>query len=107
MRLNFKEQLSIKQTISQFDPNALVYLFGSRVDENKRGGDIDLLVFSKRLGFTEKRKIKIKLYELIGEQKIDLVIAQNTSSPFVQFVLEDAILLWKQNNCYFYKLNWN
>jgi len=93
MRLNFKEQLSIKQTISQFDPNALVYLFGSRVDENKRGGDIDLLVFSKRLCSTEKRKIKIKLYELIGEQKIDLVIAQNTSSPFVQFILEDAILL--------------
>jgi predicted nucleotidyltransferase len=93
MRLNFKEQLSIKQTISQFDPNALVYLFGSRVDENKRGGDIDLLVFSKRLCSTEKRKIKIKLYELIGEQKIDLMIAQNTSSPFVQFILEDAILL--------------
>ena len=94
MRLSLKEQLSIKQTIYQFDPNALVYLFGSRVDDNKRGGDIDLLVFSKRLCSTEKRKIKIKLYELIGEQKIDLIIAQNTSlSPFVQFVLEDAILL--------------
>jgi hypothetical protein len=36
-----------------------------------------------------------------------LVIAQNTSSPFVQFILEDAILLWRQNNCYFYKQNWN
>ena len=93
MRLSLKEQLSIKQTIYQFDANALVYLFGSWVDDNKRGGDIDLLVFSKRLCSTEKRKIKIKLYELIGEQKIDLIIAQNTSSPFVQFVLEEAILL--------------
>jgi len=57
-----------------------------------KGGEI-LICFSKCLCSTEKRKIKIKLYELIGEQKIDLVIAQNTSSPFVQLVLEDAILL--------------
>jgi uncharacterized protein len=94
MRLNSKEQLSIKQTINQFDPKALVYLFGSRVDDNKRGGDIDLLVFSEHLGFTEQRKIKIKLYELIGEQKIDLIIAKkNTSNPFIQLVLEEAVLL--------------
>jgi len=51
------------------------------------------LVLSKRLGFTEQRQIKIKLYELIGEQKIDLVIAEDTSKPFVQVVLEEAILL--------------
>jgi predicted nucleotidyltransferase len=93
MRLSLKEQLSIKQTIEQFDLKASVYLFGSRVDDEKRGGDIDLLVFSEYLGFSEQRKIKIKLYELIGEQKIDLIIAQNTSSPFVQLVLEEAILL--------------
>ena len=93
MRLNLKEQINIKQIIEQFDPKALVYLFGSRVDDNKRGGDIDLLVLSEHLGFTEQRKIKIKLYELIGEQKIDLLIAKNTSSPFIQLVLEDDVLL--------------
>ncbi len=93
MRLNQKEQQAIKKTIYQIDKQALIYLFGSRVDDNKKGGDIDLLVLSKCLGFTEQRKIKIKLYELIGEQKIDLIIAKDTSKPFIQLALEKAVLL--------------
>jgi len=93
MRLSLKEQHLIKQTIDSFDKEALVYLFGSRVDDKKKGGDIDLLVLSKKLGFTEKIKIKIKLYELLGEQKIDLIITNDTSKPFIQVVLEQAVLL--------------
>ncbi|HIE02824.1 MAG: nucleotidyltransferase domain-containing protein [Candidatus Parabeggiatoa sp.] len=93
MRLSQKEVQSIKQTIHIFDPKALIYLFGSRVDDTKKGGDIDLLVLSKKLGFMEKIRIKIKLYELIGEQKIDLIIAENTLKPFVQIIQEKAMLL--------------
>ena len=107
MRLSLKEQQLIKQTIYHLDQNAKIYLFGSRVDDSKKWGDIDLLVFSTRLGFTEQRQIKIKLYEQIGEQKIDLIIAKDTSKPFIQLALEEAVLLWTQNDCYYYKPNWN
>ncbi len=93
MRISQKDIRHIKQTIYDFDPTAPVYLFGSRIDDTKKGGDIDLLVLSPKLGFTEKRQIKIKLYELIGEQKIDLVIAENMLKPFVQLILEDAVQL--------------
>lgn len=94
MRLNSKDRYLIKQTIYQLDPQAQVYLFGSRVDDNKKGGDIDLLVLSTHLGSTAQRQIKLKLYELLGEQKIDLIIApQASTNPFVQLVLEEAMLL--------------
>ncbi|BAP54752.1 DNA polymerase subunit beta [Thioploca ingrica] len=94
MRLSSQDRHLIKQTIYQLDPQAQVYLFGSRVDDNKKGGDIDLLVLSTHLGFTAQRQIKLKLYELIGEQKIDLIIAPETSAdPFVQLVLAEAVLL--------------
>lgn len=94
MRLSSQDRHLIKQTIYQFDPQAQIYLFGSRVDDNKKGGDIDLLVLSTHLGFTAQRQIKLKLYELIGEQKIDLIIAPETSTdPFVQLVLAEAVLL--------------
>jgi predicted nucleotidyltransferase len=93
MRITSKQRQAIKHTIHNLDPQALIYLFGSRVDDNKKGGDIDLLVLSQQLDFRKQRKIKIKLYELIGEQKIDLIIAKETSKPFIQLALEKAILL--------------
>lgn len=93
MRITSKQLQAIKQTIHNFDSQALIYLFGSRVDDNKKGGDIDLLVLSQHLDFRMQRKIKIKLYELIGEQKIDLIIAKDNSKPFIQLVLQQAVLL--------------
>jgi len=44
MRLTPFEQQSIKAILGQFDPLADVFLFGSRVDDHRRGGDIDLFV---------------------------------------------------------------
>lgn len=71
MRLKDYEMTAITSTIRGFDKEASVYLFGSRVDDNKRGGDIDLLIMSRTLTSDDRRAIKMKLYELIGEQKID------------------------------------
>lgn len=51
-----KDQLDfIKAQINKFLPEAQVYLFGSRLDDNKRGGDIDILILStKLLTFAQK-----------------------------------------------------
>ena len=93
MRLKDSEQKAILSTVKSLDNNASVYLFGSRVDDTKKGGDIDLLVLSDRLTSDNKRTIKMKLYELLGEQKIDLLIAADDSDPFVKLALGTGVKL--------------
>ncbi|MBK5274143.1 MAG: nucleotidyltransferase domain-containing protein [Desulfuromonadales bacterium] len=93
MRLKDFEQEAILSTVQCLDINARVYLFGSRVDDSKKGGDIDLLVMSDKLTRDDKRTIKMRLYELLGEQKIDLLLAADDSDPFVKLALETGVKL--------------
>jgi predicted nucleotidyltransferase len=44
MRLTTKQQQDIKEIVTNIDSSAKVYLFGSRADDSKKGGDVDLLV---------------------------------------------------------------
>lgn len=80
MRLNTKEIHEIKAVAqSVFGANALVTLFGSRIDDNKKGGDIDLLIkCNKSISRDELYQLKlnflIQLKKRIGDQKIDVLI---------------------------------
>jgi len=81
MRLTNYEIDSIKQNFYEVFGEGKIYLFGSRVDDTKRGGDIDLYVVPENKDTLRKKKIDflIKLDEYIGEQKIDVVIAKDSS----------------------------
>ncbi len=46
MRLSEIEQKTIKESVSAFDKQAKIVLFGSRVRDAARGGDIDLSIIS-------------------------------------------------------------
>ena len=72
LRLTTNEVTTIKKVVCSLDPQAKIYLFGSRIDDNKRGGDIDLLIFSNELSQGDVSKIKYNLWEEIGEQKLDI-----------------------------------
>ena len=78
MRLNSKEVSVILKTFKEVFGDGKVYLFGSRVDDSKKGGDIDLyLCPSKKYDNLQKKKIEflVQLEKLLGEQKIDVVFA--------------------------------
>ena len=87
--------MCLKEQIHQCLPSAKVYLFGSRVDNEKRGGDIDILIIGERiLSLQEKRDIKISFYKKFGEQKIDLVSFENDDPvPFKKIAESEGILL--------------
>ncbi len=94
MRLSDHEIKAIKESVAHFDPGALIYLFGSRADDSKRGGDIDLLILSETLTSKEKRMIKLDLYNKIGEQKIDIVISKTgVESPFVKLAINGGVII--------------
>ena len=93
MRLENTEVNNIKACIHHFDIQADVYLFGSRTDDKKKGGDIDLLIISNKIDYTEKLKLKICLKEKLGEQKIDVITTPDMNSPFSHLVMETAIKL--------------
>jgi len=93
MRLASHEIKSIKETILQMDADAQIRLFGSRVDDNKRGGDIDLLILSSSLGFQDKLKIRYLLKEKLGERKIDIIITEKPTTAFVKYVFQKSLLI--------------
>lgn len=93
MRLSLFEIDAIKQSVYGLDPDAQIFLFGSRADDMKKGGDIDLLIISSLLTSSDKIKIKASLFKKLEEQKIDITIAADTTKPFVRLALKNGVLL--------------
>ena len=93
MRLTEKEKDNLLKSIHYWDKDAQVYLFGSRTNDSKKGGDIDLAVWSRRIGLKEKIDIKLKFFEEFGEQKIDLFVFNDESNTFWNVINEHALLL--------------
>lgn len=80
MRLTPHQINSIKQVaIEVFGSAAQVHLFGSRVDDKRRDGDIDLYVTQVALPLEAQLDAKLKflvnIKQQLGDQRIDLVFA--------------------------------
>ncbi len=94
MRLSTKEIETIKKSVKNISSEAEVYLFGSRVDDEKRGGDIDILIVSNRITKKDLRKVRVNFYKEFGEQKMDIVVDDGTFlSPFKKIISKKAIRL--------------
>ena len=94
MRLSPYEQQAISTIMHKhFGENATVLLFGSRVDDSKKGGDIDLYVAPKNMSAEQageaKSKAIVEIWEAIGEQKIDVVLRL---TPDFQLPIYDVAL---------------
>ena len=94
MRLEGEQIALLKNKVHSLSCKAQIYLFGSRVDDAKKGGDIDLLVVSETLNKKDLRLIRIEFFKHFGEQKIDIVLDDGTfTNPFHKHILQKAILL--------------
>jgi predicted nucleotidyltransferase len=93
MRVQKEQMQFLKQAVMSRARNAKVYLFGSRVDDNKKGGDIDILILSEqKLSLKDKALIRYSFYEKYGEQKLDLVNYRfEEASNFKELALLGAV----------------
>ena len=95
MRLKQEEQLLIKRIFKKTFNHGELYLFGSRVDDNQKGGDIDLFVIPVTQDNLSDKKIDflVQLKRIIGEQKIDLVIDRGLNRPIDDVGKKNGVLL--------------
>jgi len=87
MRLDEVEKKALKHALKDF--HGEVYLFGSRIDNSKRGGDIDILLMPKK----KSRPLKLTLdtqrkFFSQCEENIDVLVYNNT--PFCREILKHA-----------------
>lgn len=71
LRLDSVEKQALLNAIK--DVPEEVYLFGSRLDLNKKGGDIDILIYSKENSLDLSLKISRRFF-MQCEEKIDVVV---------------------------------
>lgn len=95
MRLSSKQLSIIESAIRNRDPEASIYLFGSRVNDDAKGGDIDLLVISNLIEFRDEIAIRREILDVIGWQKLDLIVRpdKNSQTPIVRIAIESGIPL--------------
>jgi predicted nucleotidyltransferase len=96
MRLTPAQIGLITETVSRLtDGSATVFLFGSRLDDRARGGDVDVLIETNTpLTLIERARIKMELESLLNLPVDILSQARNTvSTPFRSIARAGAVRL--------------
>ena len=103
MRLTEETKNTIIESIRWYFPQVeKIILFGSRTDDNKRGGDIDILVqtpLSSAAAFSGKIQAMSAMQLKLGEQRIDLLTASSVNDDrlIVQNAYRQGIVLWTKH----------
>ena len=100
MRLSIDHADAIVKSIRRLDPDAEIWLYGSRADDELRGGDIDLFVISDNIDFSKKIDALVAIKTLIGDQRVDLHVSTrlNLRSDPLASVLRGAVRLDSKQN---------
>jgi len=96
MRLDEKKAEFLKKAVKSRIQTASVFLFGSRADDDKKGGDIDILVLdeNEKINLNDKIKIGAEFDRAFGLQKLDIVSFLNSEkSNFKDMILDKVVKL--------------
>lgn len=100
MRITEETRAIITATVRKYIPQAeKIILFGSRTDDTKRGGDIDLLVQTPDVAvaaFEQKLRAVSAMQLQLAGQRIDLITARSNDDE--RLIVRNAycygVVLW-------------
>lgn len=94
MRLSSKQQQIVVQSIRHhLGADARVWLFGSRVDDSQRGGDVDLYVETVPNPLMTEIRCKVQLQEAL-DLPVDLIVRQpDADAPIARIAKAQGVLL--------------
>jgi len=96
MRLLKQEKKALAHALDGVDGEA--YLYGSRTDDSKRGGDIDVLVFARvDSPYRLSQDISVR-FRMECDEKIDVLVVNPDSIPesqksFISLIQEEAVAI--------------
>ena len=98
MRLTEHERATIRRVVAaHFGADSRVWLFGSRADDTRRGGDIDLYVETPLSAGIVAAKLDTlrDLRRALGDQRYDLVVRSEGAAPtaFQSLVHQSSVRL--------------
>lgn len=104
MRITEQEKAIFISALSSYiTPPCQLRLFGSRIDDQAKGGDIDLFLIldneehRKKIAFY-KADILVQIKDTLGDQKIDLIITTLNSinqSAFLKSAYAESLELYQ------------
>jgi len=96
MRLDPKQITAIRQAVLAIaGPHARIIVFGSRLRDDAKGGDLDLLVESEQvIDLYQQARIKIQIEEHLN-LPVDIITRQLGAgiTPFQRIALETGVSL--------------
>ncbi|HAS51677.1 MAG TPA: nucleotidyltransferase domain-containing protein [Gammaproteobacteria bacterium] len=94
MRLTPQQRQAILASVGHyFGPNAHVWLFGSRVSDQRRGGDVDLYIEPEQSSLLAELRCKAQLKEVL-DLHVDLVVKRpGHAHPIEQIARETGVRL--------------
>lgn len=95
MRLNKNKIEYLKKLSLEIFNSTNIYLFGSRTDDSLRGGDIDIYIqTTKKENILKSKIVFLREFEKeFGEQKIDLIIDNNSTKKEIFEIAKQGIKL--------------